>query len=54
MKIYLNVKKDFFEVEVDGLKELVIFVCVLDIYMLGEISEGVYLLMEWIELGKGD
>ena len=54
LKIHPNVKKGFFEAEVDGLKELAAFVRVPDTYMLGETSEGAYLLMEWIEPGKGD
>ena len=54
LKIHPNVKKGFFEAEVDGLKELSAFVRVPDTYMLGETSEGAYLLMEWIEPGKGD
>ena len=49
-----EIQKDFFEAEVDGLKELATFVRVPDTYMLGETSEGAYLLMEWIEPGKGD
>ena len=46
--------KRIFEAEVDGLKNCQRFVRVPDTYMLGETSEGAYLLMEWIEPGKGD
>lgn len=54
LKIHPNIGKAFFEAEVDGLKELASHVRVPDTYMLGELQGGAYLLMEWIEPGKGD
>ncbi|WP_206856511.1 fructosamine kinase family protein [Candidatus Enterococcus mangumiae] len=54
LKIHPHVTKRFFEAEVDGLKELAPHVRVPETYMLGETNEGAYLLMEWIEPGKGD
>ena len=54
LKIHPNIGKSFFEAEVDGLKELAPYVRVPDTYMLGELQGGAYLLMEWIEPGKGD
>jgi fructosamine-3-kinase len=54
LKIHPNIGKSFFEAEVDGLKELAPYVRVPDTYMLGEVQGGAYLLMEWIEPGKGD
>lgn len=54
LKLHPNIGKSFFEAEVDGLKELAPYVRVPETYMLGEQKDGAYLLMEWIEPGKGD
>ncbi|MGM9903473.1 aminoglycoside phosphotransferase [Enterococcus hirae] len=54
LKVHPHVSKHFFEAEVDGLKELAPYVRVPETYMLGEMDEGAYLLMEWIEPGEGD
>ena len=53
LKIHPNIGKEFFEVEAAGLKELAPYVRVPETYMLGEIQDGAYLLMEWIEPGEG-
>ncbi|STP28266.1 fructosamine-3-kinase [Enterococcus durans] len=53
LKIHPNIGKEFFEVEATGLKELAPYVRVPETYMLGEIQDGAYLLMEWIEPGEG-
>ena len=53
LKIHPNIGKEFFEVEAAGLKELAPYVRVPENYMLGEIQDGAYLLMEWIEPGEG-
>ncbi|HJG21770.1 MAG TPA: fructosamine kinase family protein [Enterococcus durans] len=53
LKIHPNIGKEFFEVEAAGLKELAPYVSVPETYMLGEIQDGAYLLMEWIEPGEG-
>ena len=54
LKLHPNIGKSFFEAEVVGLKELAPYVRVPETYMLGEQKDGAYLLMEWIEPGKGD
>lgn len=53
LKIHPNIGKEFFEVEAARLKELAPYVRVPETYMLGEIQDGAYLLMEWIEPGEG-
>lgn len=54
LKIHPKVKRRFFEVEVNGLKELAPYVRVPETYLLGETFDGAYLLMEWIEPGSGN
>lgn len=54
LKIHPHMSKEFFEAEVSGLKQLAPYVRVPETFLLGENKEGAYLLMEWIEPGKGD
>jgi fructosamine-3-kinase len=54
LKIHPHMPKEFFEAEVNGLKRLAEYVRVPETFLLGENKEGAYLLMEWIEPGKGD
>lgn len=54
LKIHPNIRKAYFEAEVDGLKVLSPYVRVPETYMLGELQGGAYLLMEWIKPRRGN
>lgn len=54
LKYHPGLTTAFFQAEVNGLKELRPFVRVPEVYRVGAISSGAFLLMEWIEPGEGD
>lgn len=54
LKTHAGVSRDFFEAEADGLQTLGKVVRVPQVQQVGEIHEGAFLLMEWIEPGQGD
>lgn len=53
LKYHPGVKQKFFQAEIDGLAALREFVTVPQIQQSGDLSQGAYLLMEWIEPGFG-
>lgn len=53
LKYHPGVKKNFFQAEIHGLQELAAHVTVPQVERSGDLSQGAYLLMEWIEPGFG-
>lgn len=54
LKYHPGMKQAFFEAEQVGLQALAPFVKVPETFGYGDLSQGAYLLMEWIEPGEGD
>ena len=53
LKYHPQMTADFFQAEVDGLKELGNAVRVPETYQHGSYEDAAFLLMEWIEPGEG-
>lgn len=54
LKYHPGMTVDFFKAEVAGLQAMAPFVRVPETFGCGDLSQGAYLLMEWIEPGAGD
>jgi fructosamine-3-kinase len=54
LKYHPQMTADFFQAEVDGLKELGNAVRVPETYQHGSYEDAAFLLMEWVEPGEGD